>query len=344
MGIRPPKACRIQPVYTRTHQALFPILRRLSDGKFHSGEALAQEFGLSRSSIFNALAQSEAMGLALHAVRGRGYRMPEPIEWLDRRAVTQHLGAAAGAYTIRVHDSLQSTNTALMAAAQSGAADGTLFCAEHQRAGKGRRGRQWHSVLGGSLTFSVLWRFDTGLQSLAGLSLAVGLAIARAVNRHSRHTARLKWPNDILVGYRKLAGILVEVQGDMHGAAFAVAGVGLNVRLNEAQRDAVDQAVVDLAEMGVTVGRNQLLADCLRELDTALGVFREHGFAALREEWMTLDAYAGKPVALALPDARSVHGVACGVDETGAFLLRDAQSRLNPYSGGEISLRLSGAR
>jgi BirA family biotin operon repressor/biotin-[acetyl-CoA-carboxylase] ligase len=231
-----------------------------------------------------------------------------------------------------------------MAAALNGAADGTLICSEHQQSGKGRRGRHWHSVPGGSLTFSTLWRFDNGLQSLAGLSLAVGLAIARAVNRHSRHPARLKWPNDVLVEYRKLAGILVEVQGDMNGAAFAVVGIGLNVRLDEAQRDAVDQAVVDLTEMGVTVGRNRMLADCLLELHSVMTLFRERGFAALHADWLALDAYAGKPVALSLPDARKVQGVASGVDKTGAFLLRDADSRLIPYSGGEISLRLDAGR
>ena len=339
-----PKQCKITWVHTRLHKALFPLLRRLSDGRFHSGQALADECGLSRTSIFNALAQAESMGLTIHAVRGRGYRMPESVEWLDGVVIANNLGTAAADYSIHVVDSVDSTNTAVMTAALGGAADGTLFCAEHQTAGRGRRGRQWYSALGSSLTFSVLWRFDTGLQSLAGLSLVVGLAIARAVNAHSRHTARVKWPNDILVDYRKLAGILIEVQGDMHGAAFAVVGVGLNVRLNETQRDAVDQAVVDLAEMGVTVGRNRLLADCLLELHAAIRVFRQHGFAALRGDWLALDAYAGRAVALALPDARSVHGVACGVDETGAFLLRDAQSRLNPYSGGEISLRLDGTR
>lgn len=328
----------------RTPKTLFPLLRRMSDGRFHSGQALADEFNLSRSSIFNTLAQAELMGLTIHAVRGRGYRLPGPIEWLDGDAVAHHLGSASGAYTIHVLDSVDSTNTALMAAALNGAADGTLFCTEHQHAGKGRRGRQWHSALGGSLTFSLLWRFENGLQSLSGLSLAVGLAIARAVNRHSRHTARLKWPNDVLVDYRKLAGILVEVQGDMHGSAFAVVGIGLNVRLNETQRDGIDQAVVDLAEMGVTVGRNQLLADCLGELHAVIDLFRQHGFVALREDWLALDAYAGKPVALMLPDARSVQGVASGVDATGAFLLRDARSVLNPYSGGEISLRLDAAQ
>lgn len=315
----------------------------MSDGRFHSGQALAREFNLSRSSIFNALAQAESMGLTIHAVRGRGYRMPEPVEWLDGVTVADHLGTAAAAYTIHVLDSVDSTNAALMAAALNGAADGTLICTEHQQSGKGRRGRQWHSVLGGSLTFSVLWRFENGLQSLSGLSLAVGLAIARAVNRHSRHPVRLKWPNDVLVDYRKLAGILVEVQGDMHGAAFAVVGVGLNVRMSGAQRDAVDQAVVDLVEMGVAVGRNRLLADCLLELHAVLSLFRQSGFASLREDWLKLDAYAGRAVALALPDARSVRGMASGVDETGAFLLRDAQATLRPYSGGEISLRLDAA-
>jgi BirA family biotin operon repressor/biotin-[acetyl-CoA-carboxylase] ligase len=314
----------------------------LSDGAFHSGQDLASEFQLSRASIFNVLGQAEAMGLTVHAVRGRGYRIPGPVDWLDDAAVAGHLGTLSRAFDVRILDSVDSTNTALMAAAMSGAADGTVLCAEHQVAGKGRRGRPWHAVLGGSLTFSVLWRFDNGLQSLAGLSLAVGLAVARTINRHSRHPARLKWPNDILVDYRKLAGILVEVQGDMDGAAFAVVGIGLNIHLSEAQRDAVDQAVVDLAEMGVTVGRNRLLADCLQELHAVLSVFRQHGFAALRADWMALDAYADKTVALMLPDARSVHGMAAGVDETGAFLLRDQQASLHAYSGGEISLRLGG--
>ncbi len=344
MGNRGLKPCKIRRVHTRPHKALFPLLRRLSDGRFHSGQALAEEFDLSRSSIFNVVAQAETIGLTIHAVRGRGYRLPEPVEWLDGGAVTRHLGPAASAYTIQILDSVDSTNTALMAAALNGAADGTLICSEYQQSGKGRRGRHWHSVPGGSLTFSTLWRFDNGLQSLAGLSLAVGLAIARAINRHSEHPARLKWPNDVLVDYRKLAGILVEVQGDLHGAAFAVVGIGLNVRLNEGQRDSVDQAVVDLSEMGVTMGRNRLLADCLLELHTVMGLFRERGFAALRADWLALDAYAGKPVALTMPDSRKIHGLACGVDETGAFLLRDENSRLTAVSGGEISLRLDAIR
>ena len=280
------------------------------------------------------------MGLKVHAVRGRGYKIPVPVEWLDTGAIIAHLGHDAVHYEVRIVDSVASTNTMLMEAASTGAPSGTVICAEHQHAGKGRRGRHWHAVLGGSLTFSVLWRFENGLQSLAGLSLAVGLAVAQACNRHSRYTVRMKWPNDLLVDYRKLAGILVEVQGDLHGAAFAVAGVGLNVRMSPEQRDAVDQAVVDLHEMGVTVGRNQLLAECLQALQEVMARFREQGFAGLREEWMGLDAYAGKAVMLKLPDAKGASGIAAGVDASGALLLRDPQSVIHAYSGGEISLRL----
>jgi BirA family biotin operon repressor/biotin-[acetyl-CoA-carboxylase] ligase len=331
-------------VHSRPHKVLFPILRRLSDGAFHSGQDLAQEFRLTRASIFNVLRQAEAFGVPLHAVRGRGYRLPAPVEWLDDSIVASRLGRLSHAFDVCIVDSVDSTNTALMAAALAGAADGRVLCAEHQYAGKGRRGRHWHAVLGGSLTFSVLWKFDRGLQSMAGLSLAVGLAVARAINRHSPHPARLKWPNDVLVGYRKLGGILVEVQGDMHGAAFAVVGIGLNVGLNDMQRDTIDQAVIDLAEIGVTSGRNELLADCLQELHAVLTTFRQYGFAALRADWMALDAYAGKDVALLLADTQGVHGVAAGVDETGAFLLRDRNESVHAYSGGEISLRLARSR
>ncbi len=329
---------------TRLHHALLPILRRLVDGAFHSGQDLALEFELSRASVFNVIRQAQTLGVTIHAVRGKGYKLPGGVEWMESAAIVRYLGVAAHAFDVRVEDCAESTNSALMMAALRGALDGSVLCVEHQYAGKGRRGRQWHAALGGSLTFSVLWRFDRGLQSMAGLSLVVGLAVARAINRHSRHSAQLKWPNDVLAGHRKLAGVLVEVQGDMHGAAFAVVGIGLNVRLNEAQRESIDQAVIDLAEMGVTIGRNQLLADCLQELHTALAVFREHGFAAFRADWMALDAYAGKEVSLLLPNTQGMHGVAAGVDDTGAILLRDQRDALTAYSGGEISLRLGPRR
>jgi len=324
---------------TRVPAVLLPILRQMSDGRFHSGQNLADRYGLSRASVCNALAMAQEMGIRVHAVQGRGYRLADSVEWLDPDRVAGMLGALTHRYHLQVVDVVDSTNVALMREAMAGAPSGSVICAEHQLQGKGRRGRAWRSVLGGSLTFSVLWRFERGIQEISGLSLAVGLAVARAVNRFSAHQVSLKWPNDLLLDYRKLAGILVEVQGDLHGSSFAVVGIGLNVNLAPAYRDEIDQAVVDLAEMGVKTGRNQLLAACLEELDQVVSVLREQGFAALREDWMRLDAYANRRVKLSMPDGQSLTGHAQGIDESGGFVLKDDHGNQRVYSGGEIHLR-----
>ena len=321
------------------HKSLFPILRRLSDGDLHSGEDLAAEFGLSRASVSNVLAQADDLGVKIHAIRGQGYTMPTPVEWLSGEKIKNILGADAGAFDLTVVDSVDSTNSMLLQRAQLDACEGTTITTEHQQAGRGRRGRPWHAAVGGSLTFSVLWRFEGGLQSMHGLSLVIGLAIARALNRHSLRAVKLKWPNDILVDYRKLAGILIEVQGDMDGAAFAVVGVGLNVSLPDAQRNAIDQAVIDLKEMDVVVSRNQLLAECLLEIRTAIAGFKQGGFAALRRDWVQYDAYLGKVVRLRLADDQWVTGRSEGVDDTGALLLRLPSGACQSFHGGEVSLR-----
>lgn len=320
---------------------LFPLLRQLDDGKFHSGERLARAFGVSRASVFNALSQAETLGVRIQAVRGRGYRLPQPIDWLNAAIVAENLGPLAGHFRFDFRDTLDSTNACLFDIADTRTGEGWVCSAEYQHSGKGRRGRAWQSALGGGLAFSVLYRFESGLAGLSGLSLAVGLAVARAINRHSPHPVGLKWPNDLVVGPRKLGGILVEVQGDMDGPALAVIGVGLNLHLPEALREGIDQAVVDLSELGATVGRNALLAECLSELHAVMTSFRARGFAALRESWMALDAYRNLPVTLSCADGSKIRGVASGVDADGALLLADAAGVCMAYRGGELSMRLA---
>lgn len=216
---------------------LLPLLRHLGDGHFHSGQNLARLFDISRASVCNLVHVAQQMGLNIHAVRGRGYQWVTPQTWLDHATIVAALGPVAQDYQIQILDAVDSTNSVLMQAAEAGAPDGSVVCAEYQFAGRGRRGREWQAVLGGSLTFSVLWRFEEGIAALVGLSLAVGVAIARALNRFSPYPVKLKWPNDVLVDYRKLAGILVEIQGDIQGPSFAVVGIGLNVSLPAAHRD-----------------------------------------------------------------------------------------------------------
>ncbi|MHB8914808.1 MAG: biotin--[acetyl-CoA-carboxylase] ligase [Thiobacillus sp.] len=318
---------------------LLPMLRHLADGSFHSGEALAQSLAISRASICNLVHVAQGLGLTIHAVRGRGYQLVSPPAWLNQTIIGEALGPVAPYYNIQIIDATESTNSVLMHAAESGAPDGSVVCAEYQFAGRGRRGRHWHSVLGGSLTFSVLWRFEEGIAALVGLSLAVGVAMARALNRFSRFPVKLKWPNDVLVDFRKLAGILVEIQGDIQGPSFAVVGIGLNVRLPTDQRESIDQAVVDLTEMQVQVDLNHLLASCLVELKSVMDVMRRDGFSGLRAEWEANHAHAGQQVSLLLPDRQTVTGIARGVDDTGAFLLQAGHGASVAYNSGDIRLR-----
>jgi BirA family transcriptional regulator, biotin operon repressor / biotin---[acetyl-CoA-carboxylase] ligase len=317
----------------------FPILRLLADGQFRSGEALARHFGVTRATIWNAVQQAETLGVQIYSVRGKGYRLPERLDFLDQARIAGALGATAGRFRLELHDLAESTNSLLMRAATEGAPHGTCVAAELQQAGRGRRGRTWHSGLGAGLTFSLLWRFSQGAGSLSGLSLAVGVGLGRALREMGISDIRLKWPNDVLHRQRKLAGILIELQGEMMGPSAAVIGIGLNVRMPEAVREAIGQPATGIAEISAQpVDRNQLLASVLNHLGAVLDEFGNQGFGALREEWQSQHAYHGQTVQLLLPDGGVMSAVVGGVAEDGT-LLADVGHGMQPFSSAEISLR-----
>jgi BirA family biotin operon repressor/biotin-[acetyl-CoA-carboxylase] ligase len=318
----------------------FSVLRLLSDGAFHSGEAMAGRLDVSRASVWNALRVLDEQGIAVNKVRGRGYRLPDPVDFLDAKRVNAVLGDKAGRFQLELHDVVPSTNSLLLEKAAGDAAHGCCIAAEMQLRGRGRRGRPWHAGLGEGLTFSVLWRFNQGPGALGGLSLAVGLALVRALRAAGLADVALKWPNDVLCHYRKLAGVLIEVQGDMLGPSAAVIGVGLNVKLSASTRDEIDQAVVDMHSLtGRRPDRSLLLGALLAELAAVLQVFDEEGFAGLREEWQAFHAYHGKAVRVMLPAGQCHEGRVSGVSDDGSLLLETACGRLC-FTSGEISLRL----
>jgi BirA family biotin operon repressor/biotin-[acetyl-CoA-carboxylase] ligase len=317
----------------------FQALRMLADGEFRSGEVMARALGVSRASVWNALHALDASGIEIFRVRGRGYRLAEPLSLLAGDAVASALGVSAPRFSIDVMDSVESTNTLLMRRAAAGAPGGAVIAAEWQTAGRGRRGRAWHALPGAALTFSLLWRFEQGAGLLAGLSLAVGVAVTCALAQSGVRDAGLKWPNDVLWRGRKLAGILIEMQGDMLGPSAAVIGIGLNCRMPAALLDRIEQPAVDIATAGgAAPDRNRLLAHLLIELDRVLTVFARDGFAPFREEWQRSHVYQGKPVKIALPDGGVVNGTAEGVAENGALLLATQSGQLRFHSG-DVSLR-----
>jgi BirA family biotin operon repressor/biotin-[acetyl-CoA-carboxylase] ligase len=316
------------------------VLRHLEDGQFHSGEAIGQALGITRGSVSNALARVGELGLEVHKVHGRGYRLASPVQWLARDAIRDALGPQAGVFALEVIDETESTNTDLMQAAAQGAPSGAVRVAELQTRGRGRRGRDWHSGLGGALTFSLLWRFAQGAGFLSGLSLAVGVALARVLRRHGAGEVMLKWPNDLLWRHLKLAGILIELSGDVMGPTAAVIGVGMNLRLPESVKARIDQPVVDLVRIGLEIDRNRLFADLLAELATVLGRFSAEGFAPFRDEWNAAHAYQDKMVRLKLPDGVEFEGRVEGAAEDGALAIA-TKAGMRRFYGGELSLRLA---
>jgi len=317
----------------------FAVLRLLADGEFHSGEDLAHKLGISRASIWNALKEVNETGLTLYKVRGRGYCLAEPLQWLDEAKVISALGAYANRFKLELIDCTDSTNTLLMQKAALGAVHGSVVAAEMQTRGRGRRGRSWHANLGGALTFSVLWRFNQGVGFLSGLSLGVGVALLRALKSLGASGAALKWPNDVLHHNCKLGGILIEVQGDVLGPSLAVIGIGINLKLSEPTKNIIEQPTTDLYSIaGVVPERNHALGCVLGHMAQVLEIFAMRGFSSLQAEWVENHVYHKKNVRIMLPGDGTEEGIVTGVDSGGALLLQTSSGERR-YNTGEISLR-----
>ncbi|MHB9118478.1 MAG: biotin--[acetyl-CoA-carboxylase] ligase [Burkholderiales bacterium] len=317
----------------------FSVLRLLSDEEFHSGEEMARLLDVSRTGIWQALQDLDESGLSLQRIRGRGYRLPQGIQWLNRERILSAIGANANRIDLMLADSVESTNSMLLQNTALGAPHGACLASELQTRGRGRRGRSWHTGLGGGLAFSLLWRFNQGVASLSGLSLAAGVAVARALREAGVSDVSLKWPNDVLHRHHKLAGILIELQGDMLGPSAAVIGIGLNLKLSDRTRSAIDQAVTDVHSVCKTPpDRNLLQGRLLAHLIEVLDLFSESGFSALREEWRQLHAYHGKTVRLLQPNGPVIEGRIVDVSDDGSLLL-DSGSGPRHIASGEISLR-----
>ncbi len=317
------------------------LLSVLADGKFHSGQELGQQLGISRSAIWKHMRRLEEDGLEIYSVKGRGYRIPGGLDLLNLDALTNSLSLPLRQKLgdIDLQLTTASTNAAAMQDCLRGNSHGNLYLAEQQSAGRGRRGRTWVSPFGRNLYFSLVWRFEQGVGALEGLSLVVGLALVQALEELGLSSAQLKWPNDLLVNGRKLAGILLEINGETSGACQVVIGVGINVAMPYQQGEQIDQPWTDLVTEipGDQVSRNEVLASCLNQLVPLLIQFSEGGFVEFAQHWQEYNAHQGKPITLQVGE-EEVSGVCQGVDASGALLLETGQG-LQTYHGGEISIQ-----
>lgn len=322
----------------------FLLLQHLADGRFHSGENLADALGVSRAAVWKRLKRLQRLpGIQVDAVRGRGYRLTEPLCLLDEAELRDSAGDANHHLAnIELLAEVDSTSAYLMTCPQPRPGYGYACLAEYQAAGRGRRGRRWVSGFGKNLALSLAWTFDLPMSALAGLSLAAGVAVAEALRKAGVTGHGLKWPNDLYLDDRKLAGILVEASGEASGPTRVVIGVGLNLAVDASSAGEIDQPWADLSEqLGSPPPRNRIAGLLLDQLVNACLRYGAEGLAPFLKEWQQHDLHLGRDVMLQLGE-QIIHGRYVGLAEDGALLL-ETQSGRTAYQGGEVSLRPRGA-
>ncbi|MBJ9241957.1 bifunctional biotin--[acetyl-CoA-carboxylase] ligase/biotin operon repressor BirA [Citrobacter braakii] len=308
------------------------LISLLADGEFHSGEQLGEKLGMSRAAINKHVQTLRGWGVDVFTVPGKGYSLPEPIQLLDSSLISSQLDGG----NITVLPVIDSTNQYLMDR-MGQLKSGDACVAEYQQAGRGRRGRKWFSPFGANLYLSMFWRLEQGPAAAIGLSLVIGIVMAEVLRDLGADKVRVKWPNDLYLLDRKLAGILVELTGKTGDAAQIVIGAGINMTMRRVEENVVNQGWINLQEAGITIDRNTLAARLIRELRAALVLFEHEGLAPYLSRWKVLDNFIDRPVKLIIGD-KEIFGVSRGIDAQGALLL-EQNGVIKPWMGGEISLR-----
>lgn len=308
------------------------LISILADGEFHSGEQLGEHLGMSRAAINKHIQTLRDWGVDVFTVPGKGYSLPDPIQLLDETLIKSQIETG----TVAVLPVIDSTNQYLLErldALQSGDA----CIAEYQQAGRGRRGRQWFSPFGANLYLSMYWRLEQGPAAAIGLSLVIGIVMAEVLRDLGAQDVRVKWPNDLYLNDRKLAGILVELTGKTGDAAQIVIGAGINLAMRNVAANVINQGWINLQEAGINIDRNALAITLINELRSALILFEQESLVPFLSRWEVLDNYVNRQVKLIIGD-REIFGISRGINEQGALLL-EQDGIVKPWVGGEISLR-----
>jgi len=323
------------------------LIGLLADGKFHSGERLARSLGVSRTAVWKHLQAVGEFGLELHKVPNRGYRLAQPIDLLSKEAILRRIPAPTRRKlrSLKVLLQTDSTNARLLALSDLPAGKADVCIAEHQTAGRGRRGRVWLAPFGSGICLSLSWLFPEPPRQLSALSLAVGVALLRALESRGAEKVQLKWPNDVLADGRKLGGILCELRAESAGPAYVAIGVGLNARLTAATRREIAASGVEAADLNDVldakkVARNAIAAAIIAALIAALEEFQQTGLQTFVNDWRHADALHGAAVRVVVGE--DIHrGLARGIDVDGALMLETPAGLLR-FISGEVSVRPDG--
>ena len=314
---------------------MFDLLKLLADGEFHSGSDLGVSLGISRAAVWKRMKRiTEELGVPVSSVQGKGYRLEQGLQLLKPESLQTHFPSLP----LFVYESIGSTNQQAKTLLTDHNAP-MVVLAEHQTHGRGRRGRDWSSPFAQNLYLSYVWPIRQGLNQIDGLSLVIGLAVSKAIARLTGLSAQLKWPNDVLINQKKVAGVLLELMGDPVELCHVIIGVGVNLNMLDAS-GSIEQEWTSLAkELGKAVDRELFAKLLIEELESYLDKQKYQGFISMRDEWLALHAWQNKQVLLSTGHT-NVSGTILGVGDKGEVCLAVEGEELS-FIGGELSLRLS---
>tara|TARA_R110002167_G_scaffold335284_1_gene542602 strand:+ start:655 stop:1611 length:957 start_codon:yes stop_codon:yes gene_type:complete len=311
------------------------LLSLLSDGEFHSGSELGELLGVSRTSIWKAVPSLEGLNVPIEVVKGKGYRIQGGLDLLDKNQILSILPCnIKERVNLDILLSHSSTNDYLSSLESPVGQTYHICLAEHQTAGRGRRGKEWISPFAKNVSFSASFLLGGGAEALSGLSLVVGVAVAKTLQALGLKNVGLKWPNDVFVGDKKIAGILLELSGEATTNWNVVCGIGLNVHMDERDGVVIDQSWCSISE-SIVIERNMVVASLLTQLVEVLESFKKDGFKVFMDEWAQFDILSGERV---IVTPTGIEGRAVGVNMQGALLVKSADGEC-VINAGEVSVR-----
>lgn len=324
-------------------QKMLPIL---NDGQCHSGPSLSAQLGISRNAIWKHMQQLVTWEIPIQSTH-QGYTLLQPLILLDEEAL-RLAGQLPASIPLSILATTTSTNDVLRLHPKP--VDFECCLAEYQSQGRGRFGRSWTSPFASNIILSAKWRLHHDLSKLGGLSLVIGLSILKSLQSLGIDKLKMKWPNDILHENRKLAGILVEIQAEIHGQLNIVIGIGLNVNFPSqpsflttptASSPALDPKTREITSLQAILGsyqnRNAIAGPLIQNLYSQLKIFQKEGFSAFHSAWQKADALENQPIAL-LNGQELTQGIARGINEEGNLLLENEAGQIHAYSAGEVTL------
>lgn len=302
-----------------------PLLRlfEASPGQYVSGESMSNELGVSRTAIWKKIRKLEEAGYRFEASRRLGYRLLSVPDKLSIDDLKRQLKSDTFGKSILLFDSVESTQNLARAAAEEGAAEGTLFIAEQQVSGRGRMGRQWVSPRGKGIWMSMVLRPTVPIHFAPQLTLLTAVALCRSLKKLTALPIGIKWPNDLLIDGKKISGILLESAAEEERLRYVIAGIGISVNLEteDYAEELLDKATSLAIASGQKWDRVDVIADFLKEWEQLYSLYQEQGFSSIITLWEALSVSLGRKVRLLTPQGDMV-GVPIGLDESGAIRIR----------------------